>query len=75
MPLDFAISKTPAPATLHIIKEILIRVDLFSKYSMIFFALDPAPEAKIATCIGLAGSADPMFELGPPLNLPQILPK
>ena len=49
MPFDFAISKTPAPGTLHTINEILTGVDLFSKYSMIFLALDPAPEAKIAT--------------------------
>ena len=49
IPFDFAISKTPAPGTLHTISDILIGEDPFSKYSMIFFALDPAPEANIAT--------------------------
>jgi hypothetical protein len=42
-----AISKTPAPGLLQTIKEILARFESL-KCSIIFSALEPAPEAKIA---------------------------
>ena len=42
-----AISKTPAPCLLQTISATLIAVESL-KYSIIFFVLVPAPEAKTA---------------------------